>query len=141
MPPACATKSLAGGYLMATRLREILVAGGAPRTGNDLAVAQGPVMIGNAKNPNDPKVGRVLGGGRVKKESPYMLIIKDKRKSIRTAQILERVVNERFHQSEAGHAKGGVHREDRQLSCAPGAAHLPPEPGALFPGGPALAHG
>src|SRR5271157_2130783 len=29
VPPACATKSLTGGYLMATRLRETLVAGGA----------------------------------------------------------------------------------------------------------------
>ncbi|HWT81441.1 MAG TPA: flagellar basal body P-ring protein FlgI, partial [Candidatus Methylomirabilis sp.] len=106
VPPACATKSLAGGYLMATRLRETLVAGGAPRTGSDLALAQGPVMIGNAKNPNDPKVGRVLGGGRVTKESPYMLIIKDKRKSVRTAAILEKVVNERFHQSDAGEQKG-----------------------------------
>ncbi len=106
VPSACATKSLAGGYLMVTRLRETLVAGGAPRTGSDLAIAQGPVMIGNAKNPNDPKVGRVLGGGRVKKESPYMLIIKEKRKSVRTAAILERVVNERFHQSEGGEQKG-----------------------------------
>jgi flagellar basal body P-ring protein FlgI len=106
VPPACSTRSLAGGYLMATRLRETLVAGGAPRTGSDLAFAQGPVMTGNAKNPNDPKVGRVLGGGRVKKESPYMLIIKDKRKSVRTAAILEKVVNERFHQSDAGEQKG-----------------------------------
>jgi len=106
VPPACGTKSLAGGYLMATRLREILVAGGAPRTGTDLAFAQGPVMIGTAKNPDDPKAGRVLGGGRAKKDSPFMLIIKDKRKSIRTAAILEKVVNERFHQSEAGKQKG-----------------------------------
>ena len=106
VPPACATKSLAGGYLMATRMRETLLAGGSPKTGNDLAIAQGPVMIGSAKNPNDPKVGRVLGGGRVKKESPYMLIIKEKRKSVRTAQILEKVVNNRFHKSEAGEQKG-----------------------------------
>ncbi len=106
VPPGCATKSLAGGYLMATRLRETLVAGGAPRTGTDLAIAQGPVMIGNSKNPKDPKVGRVLGGGRVKKETPYTLIIKEKRKSVRTATILEKVVNERFHQSEAGEQKG-----------------------------------
>ena len=63
-------------------------------------------MIGNAKNPNNAKVGRVLGGGKVKKESPYMLIINEKRKSIRTAQILEKVINERFHQSEAGEQKG-----------------------------------
>ena len=31
--PASGTKSLAGGYLMATRMREVMVAGGAPRTG------------------------------------------------------------------------------------------------------------
>ena len=108
VPPACGTKSLAGGYLMSTRLHEVMVAGGAPRTGTELAVAQGPVMIGNAKNPSDPKVGRVLGGGRVKKETPYLLVIKEKRKSIRTAAILEKVVNERFHQSEAGKQKGAA---------------------------------
>jgi flagellar basal body P-ring protein FlgI len=108
LPPASGTKSLAGGYLMATRLREVLVAGGAPRTGNGLVIAQGPVMTGNAKNPADLKSGRVLGGGRVKKESPYMLVIKEKRKSVRTAAILEKVVNERFHQSEAGKQKGSA---------------------------------
>ena len=79
VPPACGTKSLAGGYLMATRLREVMVAGGAPRTGPELAIAQGPVMIGTAKKPNDPKVGRVLGGGRVKKDFPYTLVIKENR--------------------------------------------------------------
>lgn len=108
VPPACGTKTLAGGYLMATRMREVLVAGGAPRTGPEIAVAQGPVMIGNSKDPNNPKAGRVLGGGRVKKEFPYTLVIKDKRKSIRTAAILERVVNGRFHQSEAGKQKGAA---------------------------------
>lgn len=106
LPPASGTTSLAGGYLMATRLREVMVAGGSPRTGADLAIAQGPLLIGNAGRPNDPKVARVLGGGRVKKEYPYMLVIKEKRRSIHTAAILEAVVNERFHQNEAGKQKG-----------------------------------
>ncbi|HKM56007.1 MAG TPA: flagellar basal body P-ring protein FlgI [Isosphaeraceae bacterium] len=106
VPSNCGTRSLAGGYLMPTRLREMLVAGGMPRTGSDMAIAQGPVMIGNAKDPKDAKVGRVLGGGHVKKESPFMLVIKEKRKSIRTAAILEKVISERFHQSEAGRQKG-----------------------------------
>ncbi|MFO0891815.1 MAG: flagellar basal body P-ring protein FlgI [Isosphaeraceae bacterium] len=108
VPPACGTTSLAGGYLMATRLREVMIAGGAPRTGADLAIAQGPVMIGNAKDPNNPKAGRVLGGGRVKKESPFTLVIKDKRKSIRTAAILEKVINERFYSSEGSKQKGAA---------------------------------
>ena len=68
VPPGCGTKSLAGGYLMMTRLREVLRAGGSPRESFDIALAQGPVMIGTPAKPNDPKIGRVLGGGKVKKE-------------------------------------------------------------------------
>jgi flagellar basal body P-ring protein FlgI len=106
VPPACATKSLAGGYLMLTRLREVMMAGGSPRIGSDIALAQGPVMIGTPTKPKDPKVGRVLGGGRAKKEHPYTLVIKENRKSFKTSKILETVINERFHQTEDGHQKG-----------------------------------
>jgi flagellar basal body P-ring protein FlgI len=106
VPPACATKSLAGGYLLLTRLREVLIAGGSPRGGPEVALAQGPVMIGTPTKPNDPKVGRVLGGGRVKKDFPYTLGIKDTRKSFHTSRLLESVVNQRFHQTEDGHQKG-----------------------------------
>ncbi len=31
-------------------------------------MAQGPVMIGIEAKPDDPKVGRVLGGARIKKD-------------------------------------------------------------------------
>jgi flagellar basal body P-ring protein FlgI len=106
LPPACATKSLAGGQLLLTRLREVLIAGGAPKGGPEVALAQGPVMIGTPTKPNDPKVGRVLGGGRVKKELPYTLAIKDNRKSFHTSKLLEAVVNDRFHQTEDGHQNG-----------------------------------
>ena len=108
LPPASGTTSLAGGYLLTTRLHEVMIAGGAARTGTELAIAQGPVMIGSAKKPNDPKVGRVLGGGRVKRESPYMLVIKEKRRSVRTAAIIEGVVNERFHPTDSGRQKGAA---------------------------------
>jgi hypothetical protein len=63
-------------------------------------------MIGTPAKPNDPKVGRVLGGGKVKKSHPYTLVVKDNRKSVRTAKMLETVVNARFHQSEDGRQKG-----------------------------------
>lgn len=47
---------------MQTRLREMLIAGGGtPKEGSDQAVAQGPVLIGTAADPSNPKVGRVLG--------------------------------------------------------------------------------
>ena len=73
---------------------------------HELAVAQGPIMIGTPAKPKDPKVGRVLGGGRVKKEYPYTLVIKENRESYYTAKMLETVVNTRFHQTEDGHQKG-----------------------------------
>ena len=108
VPQACGTKSLAGGYLLMTRLREVMIGGGSPRTGSDIALAQGPVMIGTPAKPNNPKVGRVLGGGKVKKDHPYTLVIRENRKSFKTAKILETVVNERFHQTEDGHQKGAA---------------------------------
>jgi Flagellar P-ring protein len=106
VPPACGTTSLAGGYLLLTRLHEILMAGGSPKTGADLALAYGPIMIGTPAKPNDPKLGRVLGGGRAKKDFPYTLAIKDNRKSFHTSRMLETIVNERFHQLEDGRQKG-----------------------------------
>ncbi len=107
VPPACGTTSLAGGYLLTTRLREVLLAGsGTPKESFDVALAQGPVMIGTPAKPNDPKVGRVLGGAKVKKNYPYTLVIKENRESYRTAKMLETVVNERFHEFENGHQKG-----------------------------------
>ncbi len=106
VPPGCGTKSLAGGYLMMTRLREVLLAGGNPKESFDVALAQGPVMIGTPAKPNDPKLGRVLGGGKVKKEYPFTLVIRENRESFRTSKMLETVVNERFHEFDNGRQKG-----------------------------------
>ena len=106
VPSGCGTTSLAGGYLLTTRLREVLLAGNTPKESFDIALAQGPVMIGTPTKPNDPKVGRVLGGGKVKKEYPFTLVIKENRESFRTSSMLEKVVNKRFHEFENGHQKG-----------------------------------
>ncbi len=106
IPPGSGTTSLAGGYLMQARLREIAVIGGTPKDGPELALAEGPIMIGTEAKPDDPKRGRVLGGGRVKKDIPYNLILKDSRRSFRTSNMLEKVVNARFHQSEGLDQKG-----------------------------------
>ena len=42
-----------------------------PLAGPEMAIAQGPIMIGTPAKPNDPKVGRVLGGGKVKKDAAF----------------------------------------------------------------------
>lgn len=107
VPPGCPTKSLVGGYLLTARLFPVAFGTkGETLRDHEMATARGPVMIGAPGKPNDPKIGRVLGGGRVKKEYPYTLVIKESRESYYTAKMLESVVNARFHQAEDGHQKG-----------------------------------
>jgi flagellar basal body P-ring protein FlgI len=108
VPPACGTKSLAGGYLLMSRLFRIAIAKGETLRDHELAIAQGPIMIGTPAKPKDPKVGRILGGGRIKKDYPYTLVIKENRESYHTAKMLETVINTRFHQTEDGHQKGAA---------------------------------
>lgn len=108
LPPASAVKSLAGGFLMPTRLRTVMVAGGGPKTGSDIALAGGPIMIGDAKDPTNGKVGRVLGGGRTRKDHPYQLLLKGDRRFIRNAGMIEKVVNARFNKSVHGQKKGAA---------------------------------
>ncbi len=108
LPPASAVKSLSGGYLMPTRLRTIMHAGGSPRNGPEQALAGGPVMIGDVKDPTNGKVGRVLGGGRPKKEQPYQLLLKGDRRFIRNAGMVEKAVNARFTKNEHGQQKGAA---------------------------------
>jgi flagellar basal body P-ring protein FlgI len=105
-PPASGTTSLAGGYLLQTRLREVLIAGGTPKEGPEQAIAEGPIMIGTPAQPDNPKVGRVLGGARVKKEVPFSLVLKENRRSFRTSALVESEVNKRFHQTEGVDQKG-----------------------------------
>jgi flagellar basal body P-ring protein FlgI len=107
VPPGCPTKSLAGGYLLSARLFRVAYGGkGESLRDHELAFAKGPIMLGTPGRPDNPKVGRVLGGGRVKKEYPYTLVIKENRESYSAAKMLESVINQRFHQAEDGHQKG-----------------------------------
>lgn len=109
LPPASGTKSLAGGYLLGCRLREIMVlSGAAPKEGADAATAQGPVMIGNAAKPNNVKAGRILGGARVKREVPFKLVLNENRRSFRSSSMLQAVVNQRFPQTDGVNQKGSA---------------------------------
>jgi flagellar basal body P-ring protein FlgI len=115
LPPASGTTSLAGGYLLETRLHQVMVAGGTPKEGSDLAVAQGPVMIGTLADPNNPKVGRVLGAARVKKPQPFVVNIKDNRRSVKTSKLLEVVINQRFHFAEGVNEAGAATAKNDQF--------------------------
>jgi flagellar basal body P-ring protein FlgI len=100
------TKSLSGGWLLETRLMEIMLAKDGAHEGSVLATAGGPVMVGNSDRPNDPRAGRVLGGCKVKKDMPFGLVIDKNYRSIRTVTRLQSVINQRFHQLDGVNQAG-----------------------------------
>jgi HEAT repeat protein len=98
LTPASTTKSLAGGYLLMTPLTIVGMVNGQTLDGQHMADAYGPVLVGTADDPKNLRTGRVLAGAHVKKDVPYMLVLKDDRKGFRSADLLQRVVNLRFNQ-------------------------------------------
>ena len=132
LPPASATTSLAGGWLISTRLAQRAMTKEGEKDDRVIATAMGPIMIGNAAKPGDPKIGRVLGGGKVLVDTPYQLGIKENRRSGKTSQLIENVVKQRFHQTQkAGNNKGMVEAKTDALSRPQGSQDVPPQPGAL----------
>ncbi len=106
LPPASATTSLAGGWLIMTQLAQRATTREGDKDDKVIAAAYGPIMLGNSAKPGDPKVGRVLGGGRAKEDSPYALAIKEARRSGKTSQLLGNTINQRFHENEGADHKG-----------------------------------
>lgn len=112
LPPGSSTSSLAGGRLLEASLSEILMAKDGVHEGTPWVVGGGPILLGNEKSPNDPKVGRVLGGGRIKKEFPYILVIRENRRSIKTSSILMNAINTRFYKHKGMDQVGMVSAKD-----------------------------
>lgn len=106
LPQASATSSLANGFLMETRLAERAMTKEGEKDDKVISIGGGPVMIGSTANTRDPKVGRALGGGRALAEAPYIIQIKESRRSGKTSQLIENVIKQRFHQTEGGYNKG-----------------------------------
>ncbi len=106
LPPSSATTSLAGGWLIMTQLAQRAATKEGDKDDKVIASAFGPIMIGNVAKPGEPKVGRVLGGGHAKEDSPYALAIKEARRSGKTSQLLGNTINQRFHENEGADHKG-----------------------------------
>lgn len=98
LDPASTTTSLAGGQLMLADLFQVAFGskGEVLPQGQRYATVFGPVMTGSGNAPESLKAGRVLGGARVKKDIPYVMLINEKRKSFKTAAIVQERINERF---------------------------------------------
>ncbi len=106
LPPASGTTSLANGRLLTTELQPIVATSAGMKSGNVLALAGGPIMTGEPGSPGKLTSGRVLGGGHVKADIPYNLVIKDERKSARTTKLVEDTIKLRFHQNDGSENKG-----------------------------------
>jgi hypothetical protein len=56
--------SLAGGFLMSTRLAHRAMTKEGEKDDQVVATALGPILIGSVDKPTDAKIGRVLGGAK-----------------------------------------------------------------------------
>ncbi len=96
LPPGSTTTSLEGGHLLVTELRVKQFIDGQYLEGQPMGEAGGPIMVGDAQFPDEPRVGRVLGGAHTFKDNFYALVLKEDRKGFRTSKLLEDVINMRF---------------------------------------------
>ena len=100
--------SLAGGRLIQARLTEVGYAGGEQREGKYLALAGGPVMTGTEAKPDDKNSGRVLGGGRVRNEVPYLIVLREQYQNARNSKTIEDIIKQRFHWRDGIDEKGAA---------------------------------
>lgn len=110
VPPGTETKSLRGGYLLETKLRDYAVLGGMIREGHILGVVEGPIMVEpDAKGDKFSALrGKVLGGARNLKTRQLALVLKPKHQNISTSAQVGRAIQTRFQTYEGGIQKGAA---------------------------------
>jgi len=105
------TTSLAGGWLMETRLSEMAVIGNVIRDGHELGVAQGPLLVDPVSQGTLDSKSRIRalvpGGGVALDDRELGLIIASEHRSIAMSKRLGDWINRRFHAVIRG-AKRGV---------------------------------
>ena len=111
-PSKSETTSLAGGYLLPTRLRDLAVLGNQIHSGHVRAVSEGSVLLDSMLNPTgDQRLhsrGRILGGGVCREARPLRLVLKEEHHSVRFSSMIGAAVNKRFHTFENGIKKGAA---------------------------------
>lgn len=104
------TASLADGWLMQTRLKELVVLGAAIREGHELGLAEGSIMVDALVEGDADSVsmirGRVLGGAIAARTRDLGLSIRNQHQSVRISAILGTAINKRFHVFEQGVKRG-----------------------------------
>ncbi|NDC63132.1 MAG: hypothetical protein EBZ59_03910 [Planctomycetia bacterium] len=111
VPPDNETTSLAGGWLMETRLAEMAVLGNRIRDGHVLGVAEGPLLVDPVAQGTLDSLSRlrakVPGGGVSLASRSIGLILAPEHRSIPLSKRIGDTINRRFHAIIRG-AKRGV---------------------------------
>lgn len=104
------TTSLAGGWLMETRLAEMAVIGNTIRDGHELGIAEGPLLVDPvASGTLDSKSkvrARVPGGGVVLVDRELGLVLASEHRSSAMSKRLGDWINRRFHAVIRGSKRG-----------------------------------
>ena len=104
------TTSLAGGWLMETRLAEMAVLGNRVRDGHVLGVAEGPLLVdpvsGGTLDSKSRVRARVPGGGVSLSTRPIGLIINPEHRSVALSKRIGDTINRRFHAVIKGTKRG-----------------------------------
>ncbi len=110
VPPDNETTSLAGGWLMETRLAEMAVVGNMIRDGRVQGVAEGPLLVDPVSNgtldPVSKLRARVPGGGVSLASRPIGLIVTPENRSVAMSKRLGDCINRRFHAIVRGSKRG-----------------------------------
>jgi hypothetical protein len=109
-PPRSQTKSLRGGWLMQSRMKQLMVVDRSVHAGGVSAVSQGEVLVDavfdDSKDAVNEKRGRVIGGAVLAKTRLFGLGIHDEHSSVRTSSMIARAINDRFHHFSRGEKSG-----------------------------------
>lgn len=111
VPSRSETTSLAGGWLMESRLKEMALIGSRLHDGHVLALGQGAVLVEVASDDKDKNGvmqgrGRILGGGVALKARPLGLVLKPDRQSVANSDLIGKAINQRFHTFTKGVKEG-----------------------------------
>ena len=112
VPSQSETTSLRDGFLMQTRLSEMMAISTQLHSGHLLALAEGPVLVDplegdQSENNTRQNRGRVLGGGICLKDRPLRLVLRPEHRSVRNSSVVGIALNKRFHTFVKG-VKNGV---------------------------------
>ena len=110
VPPGHDTTSLAGGWLMETRLVEMAVLGNRIRDGHTLGMAEGPLLVDPVSSGTLDSVatlrGRVPGGGVALTARSIGLSINPEHRSVGLSKRVGDCINRRFHAIVRGVKRG-----------------------------------